>query len=835
MPLYDVAKGRISRKTYKRIGVLRDRNLSDLSSTNRGLENLLDQLVTIPGGSFLSGDVKAIENIFSIGLTNPNYLNVIGSASFVSTPTGGTTAFEPKVTYQNRLDKFRVFAGEPRLDGGNGLSARYYQNDQINFNENSDFVYGTDANTEESEVFLNTTSLGSIDSDNFWESGNFEYTNKIHPQSVKANTGVKWEGYYVPTRSGVSEFNVSSTGYYTMDFQSSTYEENENNVPISGIGNTYISAMRVGLTTTINCQFTGNNTIQINDVSDTSPLRTIGIGMTVTGNDIDGTPIVEQISINQNASFGVITLTPESTNSTTKTSGNGNVTFTRKLGERVLKRYSTPVLISFRKYRIRLRFFFPKNEDVRKTIKAFNIDYFQPGSGSFTHLRFNSLYTLGYNFSNAAKGSFNRFDDQSVLFGGTNIYTTPIGLGSRDDSSKYVKIKSRKKVDITYSVKKELGNGDNRSTGIVRQIKSLNTTIGNPIISFGITSQIEVGNYVFGSGIPDGTRVEKIITNSFIVLNLNPTSTVSSNQLTFINHRGFVRKVTGSCTNGTVTLSGGTKIRADNPDETTTVTDGQIKMVIIGSDIPSFTQIDSITSVTEFNVVQPDGSSVNFNSTDIFVYQSRGLKDNSIIEFCDRSGTPPASLNVKCLRAKVTSGQFINIGPNITVEQGSTSNIASSGKLLGSYFGENGITISSITPNSPAGFDTIVLTSNILAPIPNDSQFTYISNNGDFTDDRQFCCPPNDTSPPFEASEEGLITKISSNPQRPNLGIKDGGGHIRFDNLTIFKFSKNTNTGADITGIINDVINSPITTYDKNIKIKTGTSGEFNILASSTL
>ena len=108
MPLYDVAKGRISRKTYKRIGVLRDRNLSDLSSTNRGLENLLDQLVTIPGGSFLSGDVKAIENIFSIGLTNPNYLNVIGSASFVSTPTGGTTAFEPKVTYQNRLDKFEL-------------------------------------------------------------------------------------------------------------------------------------------------------------------------------------------------------------------------------------------------------------------------------------------------------------------------------------------------------------------------------------------------------------------------------------------------------------------------------------------------------------------------------------------------------------------------------------------------------------------------------------------------------------------------------------------------------------------------------------------------------
>ena len=829
MPLYDVAKGRISRKTYKRIGVLRDRNLSDLSSPSRGLENLLDQLVTIDG-SFLSGDVKAIENIFSIGLTNANYLNVIGSASFVSTPTGGEAAFEPKITYQNRLDKFKVFAGEPRLNGGNGLTARYYQNDQINFNENSDFVYDTNVNTEESEVFLNTTSLGAIDSDNFWEAGNFEYTNKIHPQSVKANTGVKWEGYYIPTRTGQTRFQISSTGYYTMDFQSPTYEENADNVPISGIGNTYVSAMRVGLTTTINCSFTGTNSIAIGDAT---RLRTIGVGMTVTGSDINGTPTVESI----NRTSGAIVLTPESgnSNSTGKTSGSGNVLFARELGKTVTQHFDTPILIAFQKYRIRLRFFFPKNVDVRKTTKAFFIDYLSPGSTTFAHLRFNNLYTLGYDFSDSAKGNFNKFDDQSVLFGGTNIYTTPIGIGSRNESSKYVKVKSRKKVDITYSVKRELGNGDNRSTGIVRQIKILSTVVDNPVISYGITSQIEVGNYVFGTGIPDGARIAKLVTNQFIVLDSNPTSSVTSNQLTFINHRGFVRKVTGSCSNGTVTLSGGTQIKSSDPGSLTTITDGQVGMVIIGSGIPSFTKIDSITSVTQFNVVEPNGSSVNFSSTDIFVYQSRGLKDNSIIEFCDRSQTPPpASLNVKCLRAKVTSGQFINIGRNVTVEQGSTSNIASSGKLLGSYFGENGISISSITPNSPAGFDTIVLTSNILAPIPDDSQFTYISNSGVYTDDRQLCCPPNDTSPPFEASEEGLITKISSNPQRPNLGIQDGGGHIKFDNLTLFKFAKNTNTGADITGIINNVINDPVTTYDKNIQIKTETSGTFNILASST-
>ena len=191
MPLYDVVKGRISRKTYKRLGILRDQNLADLSSPSRGLENLLDQLVTIPGGSFLSNDVKAIENIFSIGLTNGNYLSVIGSASFVSTPTGGETAFEPKITYQNRLDKFRVFAGEPRLNGGDGLTAKYYHNDQINFNTHADFVYDTNVNTEESEVFLNTTNLGTIEPDNFWEVGNFEYTISPVDSSSLTSSGFK--------------------------------------------------------------------------------------------------------------------------------------------------------------------------------------------------------------------------------------------------------------------------------------------------------------------------------------------------------------------------------------------------------------------------------------------------------------------------------------------------------------------------------------------------------------------------------------------------------------------------------------------------------------------
>ena len=40
MALYDKTAGRALSKAYKRIGIRRDQNLGDLSSSSQGLENL---------------------------------------------------------------------------------------------------------------------------------------------------------------------------------------------------------------------------------------------------------------------------------------------------------------------------------------------------------------------------------------------------------------------------------------------------------------------------------------------------------------------------------------------------------------------------------------------------------------------------------------------------------------------------------------------------------------------------------------------------------------------------------------------------------------------------
>ena len=210
-------------KVYKRIGIRRNNNLSDISSPVESLDNILDSLAPIGGETFVSSDLDAIRNLFSQGLDNDEYKGIVNSAVEFTTPNGSNTEFDPRITYQNRLDKFTAFAGEPRFNGGNGLTANYYQNDQINFDTDSDFNYGVGIsdfeNTTSGQIFTGITTEGAIISDNFWEQGNFEYTGKIHPQSVKSNVGVKWEGFYIPSVTGNLNLNVSSTGYFTADFE----------------------------------------------------------------------------------------------------------------------------------------------------------------------------------------------------------------------------------------------------------------------------------------------------------------------------------------------------------------------------------------------------------------------------------------------------------------------------------------------------------------------------------------------------------------------------------------------------------------------------------------
>ena len=831
MALYpsDPAGNPVSRpllsKSYQRVGIRRDQNLGDLSNSASGLENILDSLVDITGQSFVVEDLNAIKNVFSRGLEVDNYRSIIGSSVKFTVPTGETVSYDPRITYQNRIDKFELFAGNPRFAGGDGLTANYYQNDQVNFNSLTSFPYNNfstgnplDPNLSESNVFLSTTSEGEIPDDKFWEHGESRYTGKVHPQSVKANTGVKWEGYYIPRKTGTAEFLVSSTGFYTFDFSRIDYFEDNDKKQTSasqaaqlaaGIGTNqiYKNYARVGLTTTIAA--TGNIGVSSNAIAiDANRIPNVGIGMSVSGsniNTIGGAPTVEGID----HTTGVITLTPTSDSNGNSITGNvsNDVTFTRHFGTEVSTIFTTHVLTAYEKYRTRIRYFHPQIEDddtvlddqVRNLDKKITIHHRPPFSNIINDLNFRYLYSLGYDFSEGAKGDFNRYLDQSVLFGGTVLGE---GIGNRTNDNEYVRLKTINKVDLKYQVKESLEK--------ITKVDSRSGTLtnGSKIVSMNPTGSIEIGNYVFGTNIPEGTIVDDIQTNNYIILSKAATGAGDQN-LKFIDHRGFVKKVTGS--HSGLTISGITpNLKASSQNSATIDTDVQVGMVAIGEKLNSYSQITSLDT----NSMQISRNVTGTGSTDVYIYQSRGLKDNSIQNFCDRFRTTGGGKRIKCLVSNVSSTQPAGI---TTVKVNDLNGVAAGWELQGAYFTTStdttetaGILVNSVDSTN----NVITLNSGITRPLPTGAQFTAVSNetpslqNGDY----QLCCPPTDTSPPFDAAEEGLNT-TSTYPD-----FKLVGGNLIFDLLII----QDTNSNASDA--------NPSDAVNRKIDIKTP-SGTFKILA----
>ncbi len=199
-----------------------------------------------------------------------------------------------------------------------------------------------------------------------------------------------WEGYYIPRMTGRATFSVSSTGFFTMDFAKEGYFEDNNKVqtPESqstiGVGQTYTNYMRVGLTTTVTATGGIGNTMAV----PVNRIPTIGIGMTVSGSNINGVPTVESFDrIN-----GVVTLAPSAgiTTSISGTlSGSNNITFSRIFGNSVNSNFTTQILLAFEKYRIRIRYFHPQvldgdtilNNQIRNLDKSITIHHQPPRVG----------------------------------------------------------------------------------------------------------------------------------------------------------------------------------------------------------------------------------------------------------------------------------------------------------------------------------------------------------------------------------------------------------------------------------------------------------------------
>ena len=878
----------MAKKQYKKFGLRRDKDFGDLSSPSQALNNLLDSLTGLGDidqpESFLSVDLDPIQNIFSTGIEASDYQQVAGTAIEITDETGDTKIRKPRATFQNRLDTARIYTGEPRVNGGDGLTASYFDREQIDINHENIFcagcgkvnlsspgrgyrkgniltldrtgTYGGDTNIRLKVIevsgsggilnFVQTDGFdndplrtagshevtadggtastaavfnvligegGSFANDTVWEAGNFDWFGKITPQAADIDGGVQWEGYFIPTTTGTHTFYIDSKQCSTFDFMNEGYT--------TGIS-TYKEYKRIGITSTFAASQNGSeaNQIVISNYSYDNQGKHIAVGQSVTDStskwEESGTYIRSNTTIQQfNSGSGVITLASPDGDAVISNPNGTNITFTKGINQSVNYTINPKdssnrnfILQEREKYRIRLRYYIPPQQDAKIAERIYNIDIKYPNSVSTTHLRYNKLYNLDYDFTEASKGDFVKYLDNSIYFGGGSIGG---GTENTQTTDNYVRVKTSKKVDIKYKPPKEL-------TEALRTTKNLSVFDRSNVISCDNTTGIEVGNHVIGLGIPKDTRVKIIITNVSLVLDHAATDTFSNTPIKFVNHRGFVgwgtANYTAHSSNGvdsTLTLQyqGASNDAMRFPLRT--------GMVVAGNNIPKWSGITTTTSGDSV-IVQNGTQMPTLTNEPVYFYEYQGLINDSLFAFCRTN--IGGSRQTKC----VSVTKDIAAG-STRIYIDNTDNLNPGDRVLGFYFNSDGSTV--ISPNGvntqegyiDISFGCLFIKKGNNFTIYTDTDSTYDSTDGD----RSLCCPPKDTSPPFAATEIGMETTVSF----PNLSIANND-----PNHGVIVFEQLNGNISDPAKIINNPTTVAAENYEGKIPIKCGDGTTYKILTT---
>jgi len=734
----------MAQKIFRKFGTVRSENLSDIDNLTISLNNLLDKLVD-GSSTYISEDLDCIRQISTTSLDNEGFLRFANNEEFVLSPiTLLNTPFVPNKTYQNRLDIIRTFTGEPRISGGNGLSAKYYNFDQIIIDRlNGDFG--------EQSAFNGTpvaTETGA-DQNTTWLNGTFNYNGAIQDAMTGFGGAVEWEGYFIPVTTGTHEFRALTSGLYHMDWQADNYVEDQfGNVQSA---DTYVTAKRIGLENKMQVKVVSTSAVQLVTISDK---KFIGLSLKGSGSNLSSeTPIGAFDDIT-----GIITF--DGTTVTGSVDDTFELTVKKELGEEGFVSYFTPVLEKYRKYRVKFRLLFPEKDtsgndipNLSQMSKTIDFELSSPLT-SMGDIRYTRVYTLDYDFTENAKGRMINFIEDSVLFGGGEIGEV------KGSATGYVGVKTNKKVDIKYKPKTKLGDGTDLINGIIRKSITYDTITNTNFIALSNTSGIEIGNKVFGASVPANTEVTEIVINEGLFLSNKFSSTIANDPIIFVEHRGFVKKVTGTTSGTTLTITGSGQDTSDL----------RAGMIVIGndltnSDFPDYTRITTIEDASTLTL----SSSKTTNTTFLFFYQGKGLINDSLISFC-----LPAATRCLTLTKSASIGDtqlFVESGE--AFDEVTTAWDAQGSAFDGNSSNINGKIIDSTATGTTAEF-SITIDEGLVKPLAAGANFTVTSN----SDSRILCCPPTDTSPPFEAIETGLRTTLND----PKLRLSQG--NLIFDNLS---------------------------------------------------
>jgi hypothetical protein len=700
-------------KTFSKFGLKRSLNLGDIPDRKAALNNILDNLRGARE-SFTWEDIELLRDISLTEITTGTFTSASNATVKSITSNGTLQIYEPLITLENRFDKAYFTTSEPFFAGGDGLTAKYYDSNAVQRQTPED----------PASNFTGFDDTLIAKEDDFWERGNFVYGNKIIVELLSLYGGVEWEGYFKPSEDGLHRLRITSGGFVKIEFDDFTESR----------------------------EFTfdaGTGTFNYNNYDFTR--------MAV---------LADQTKLDQSTDLETAVV-----DGTSNTIGEPR-TITVDLGS----------LSKWEAYKIKISYFIDEAALAPGTevSKSIDVNIVSPSNQTFTDLNYKRLYTKDY-FQNYDIGDFRAFIEDSISRGGTEI-----GLqGTIGD------------VEGTFVVPGQpTGPGDSYS----------NVTNFNPIISYhefpsstslieldvdgcdviqdrtnirisnsrpNSTEDIEVGNFIFGDGIPDGCRVTKVIINNSVEVYPVPIGTFNNATLTFVNHRGLV-----AFGDGDVAQDGITNIT--NAINLADIKSDQVLLSFgLSSTFDDEREGTTGNALTGRLVEEYDGSQIVFknitSSTAIgnqrfYVYQSFGLNNDGLDTFCVgvyakriRAGdgnnaanftytnTGANSVVVKLDDVNdLTTGMYAHLFP--TINYGSRADGS-----VDELFSE--VTITNISGNDVTlthggGGSVLIADLNYLPDVITRITFSPTDIN------KEVCFRPTDTSPPFSASPIGLTTNF---------------------------------------------------------------------------
>jgi hypothetical protein len=628
-------------RRFNKFGLRRDLNFSDLTNPQQSLNNVLNGLVDVQGESFISQDLDAVRDIAATTITNNDFRSITGAALKVTDSAGLLAVYKPVVKFKNRLDIARFTVGEPNFYGGDGLTTRYYESDQINSNAAS-----------VNNIFTGTEQVKEV----FWERGIFNFIAKINDRFSDVYGGIQWDGYFRPTVSGRWRFGLLTSGYYTFEID-------------DGAGNLILVGRKSAKNTNIvvNAATAGTDFITLTTATD--------IQKVLVGDVIVHGSIAQFEDTEEEDYANAITVTEiDYTGSRVRISSvldenlaNGTtLIFRHRIGETTSSiNYLSTNLEQYNTYRIRFRFWIPDEPEVTaRAQKTLTLTVVPPNSTT-VYLNYkwlyNEEYTINPTAGTPAFGDFRTFytsklDSSGGTVGGQTYAT-------------YQSVISKAPVNVSYGPPVSLA-------AATPQTKTVNLTSGTNNMPMTLTDGIAVGQYIFGTGVPLGARVKSISINEGVFMTLDADLTTSST-VVFIDHRGLITYSTSvSVTNGNSSV--------ELPSDVYNAVN--VGDIIVASNLPQYA---IITRKAGSNTVVLSDAPTSTASVAMYFYRSTGILNNTLTTYCANVVSAPTVAQSNSGATTLTLAYVDGIDVNDVVQFGTripsatlVTNVNSSTKVV---------------------------------------------------------------------------------------------------------------------------------------------------------